>query len=1107
MRTVSVKLLADIGGYTTNMRKAAAETRSLSKEIDGAAKGGRLDEVTNAATGLGIGLVGVAAVAVKFSMAFEKQMSGVKAATHASTSEIDALRKASLQAGKDTSFSATEAAKGVEELAKAGVSTADILGGGLKGALDLAAAGELGVGEAAETAASALTQFKLKGKDVPHVADLLSAAAGKAQGSVADMGQALNQVGLIAAGTGLSIEETTGTLAAFASAGLIGSDAGTSFKTMLQAIQAPSGKTKELMDDLGVSAYDTGGNFIGIANFAQVLKDKLSKLTPEVRANAMAQIFGSDATRAASILYEQGAVGIQSWIDKTNDAGYAAETAAIKTDNLAGDIERLKGALETAAIESGGGLNQGLRILTQGADGLVTAISKLPPGTTAVMTVMVALGGVLTLASVAWLKARAQMAAMVVELNAMGPAGARAAVGLQAASKWAGRAAVAFVALEVAGAVFDKLGNSAVNVNKLTASLEAYATTGKMSEGITESFGKNMEDFGLIAQSAEAASHGFWGGLNDLISTVPGVGSVVDSMNESLRGTSFNDATERMAALDESFAAFIATQKDAKAAGQLWNEMLSKSGLETEELAKLLPSAWAGLGELQKAAHSGAGAQDALASSSAKTAEELEKEKDAAEALKKAFDDLFDRYMSIDEANMEYEKSLVATNKELKDGAKKLDVHSEAGQKNRTAVLDLIKAIKEQRDANINNGMSVDKADGKYRDQIKTLGKTMEKLGFTRKEVEKLIGKYRDVPNRVGTSIETPGLPKSSTGIKDYKKQLDKLQKQIKTSVTVEGDKAAYAKLEKLLVAQQAAKKGISVSAAQSAFNKNAYDRGGYTGNGGKYEPAGIVHGREFVLKSEATQRIRSQHPGMLEEMNATGQVPGYAAGGMVMPFPVNARGTKIMSMADALSKVAPAFGDWPSSPGAQRGDSGVWRKVLQLIKSGPDSGSFGNAYRPGDPKWHGSGRAVDWMGYNQDALAGYLASKRPLELIHRTNRRDYAYTRGRNMGSFSSGLMQAHRNHIHIAMQNGGTIMEPVFGVGQSGATYSFGEGGRPERVIPGGGGGGGSVINQITIAPQLTPNMHPREVGRQIAEYLQPFLAAGGQISVRGQTLLGAG
>lgn len=115
--------------------------------------------------------------------------------------------------------------------------------------------------------------------------------------------------------------------------------------------------------------------------------------------------------------------------------------------------------------------------------------------------------------------------------------------------------------------------------------------------------------------------------------------------------------------------------------------------------------------------------------------------------------------------------------------------------------------------------------------------------------------------------------------------------------------------------------------------------------------------------------------------------------------------------------------GQWPSSPSAQRGDSGVWRQVLTVIKAGPKQGSFGNAYRPGDPKWHGSGRAVDWMGYNMDALATYLAARKPLELIHRTKSRDYAYTRGKDKGSFNQALMNAHKNHIHIAFDRGGLL------------------------------------------------------------------------------------
>lgn len=1081
MRTVSVKLMADASNFKRGIGAATTDVKGLARELDKTNKRGGLDHVTDAAAGLGIGLLGAAAMTVKFSMAFEKQMSGVKAATHGSAAEIDALRKASLQAGKDTSFSATEAAKGVEELAKAGISTADILGGGLKGALDLAAAGELDVGQAAETAASALTQFKLSGKDVPHVADLLSAAAGKAQGSVADMSAALNQAGLIAAGTGLSIEETTGTLAAFASAGLLGSDAGTSFKTMLQAIQAPSGKTKELMDDLGVSAYDVGGNFVGIANFAQNLKDKLSVLTPEVRANAMAQIFGSDATRAANILYEQGSKGITEWIAKTDDAGYAAETAAIKTDNLAGDLERLKGSLETAAIESGGGLNQGLRVLTKSADALVGTLEKLPSGTTAAITVVAALGGALTLGLVAWMKSRAAIAAVVAELNAVGPAGARAATGLQAASKWAGRAGIAFVGLQVVSTIFDQFGNGAVKVDKLTAALQDYATTGQLTKGFTDVFGDDLEYLGRNAWLAEQGTHGLAKSLND-ISNTTGLSGIIDTLSEWTTGTSINDSTMRMESLDESLTAFIGTQKDAKKAGELWNQVLLKSGLEYEQLQALLPNASAALTELQKTSHSGASAQGALAASASKTAEELEKEKEKAKELKAAFDELFGAQMSMDRANIKYAEGAKALTKELAHGRREIRLDTEEGRNNRSAVLDQIDTINDLREARIAHGDTLDVANGKYLKDIEGLRKTLRQAGFTKKQIDDLTGAYRKIPGEVSTDLSVVGA------------------KSVGRALATLGD------MQKALKNGTAPKGGWSASSGTlvKAINDPKLRAAGGPIDGPGTETSDSIHAmlskNEYVVKASSAKKLGLSK---LNYLNTYGELPAFAAGGSVRwPYPVTAAMTRIPSKAEALAAVTPAFSrDWPSSPSAQRGDSGIWRDVLRLIRSGPKSGSFGNAYRHGDPKWHGSGRAVDWMGYNQDRLASYLAAQRPLELIHRTRTRDYAYTRGVNKGSFNAPLMNAHRNHIHIAMAGGGVINEHVVGVGKSGATYEFGENGRPETVTPGvnpwmwtpgSGGAGGGKTTYVTVGAPVINVIGASQSPAQIAAEVDRRLGA---------------
>lgn len=433
-------------------------------------------------------------------------------------------------------------------------------------------------------------------------------------------------------------------------------------------------------------------------------------------------------------------------------------------------------------------------------------------------------------------------------------------------------------------------------------------------------------------------------------------------------------------------------------------------------------------------------------------------------ALNEQIQAIVDRNLSAAEANIAMRSAV----KSLTDA---IDKKAAVTDDERTALISYARTTNSATKALDEQGRTVGEATRAHETNRKKLIETAIRMGYTRAEAKKLASQYLATPKNVTTRVEQPGMAKSRADTKKYHDELDDVTRKIRTAVSVEGADAAYAKLKTLLVAQQAAKKGISISAANSAFNKNAkgFHDGGYTGNVGTREPAGVVHGKEWVIKADSTAKIQRKAPGLLEEMNATGQVPGYVRGGLVMPFRVNASMTKVISMAEALSKVAPSFGNWPSSPSAQRGDSGVWRKVLQLIKSGPKMGSFGNAYRPGDPKWHGSGRAIDWMGYNMDPLARYLAAKRPLELIHRTRTRDYAYTRGRNKGSFNNALMNAHRNHIHIAMGSGGVIPEHVVGVGSSGNTYEFGERG-PERVLSAGqtaaGAGAGRVIT-MTLAP----------------------------------------
>jgi len=316
--------------------------------------------------------------AIKAFADFDQKMTSVQALSHATGAEMEGLTSAALSMGQAIGLSAGQVADAETELVKAGVSVKDILGGGLRGALNLAAAGQIDVAESTQIATVALTQFGLAGKDVPHVADLLAAGADKALGGVDQLGQALQQGGLVASRFGLTIDDTVGTLSAFANAGLLGSDAGTSMKTMFLALASPSGKAADTMKQLGINAYDAQGKFVGVTNLAGQLHDKLGPLADAQRNAALATIFGTDAIRSASVLMEQGADGIQGWIDSVNDTGFAAEQARKKTDNLNGDLDKLRAALENDLIKTGAVANDSLRGIVQTGTNLITMFGNAP---------------------------------------------------------------------------------------------------------------------------------------------------------------------------------------------------------------------------------------------------------------------------------------------------------------------------------------------------------------------------------------------------------------------------------------------------------------------------------------------------------------------------------------------------------------------------------------------------------------------------------------------------------------------------------------------------------------------------------------------------------
>ena len=182
--------------FSQNLNRMSNKMKAFGKDISSAGK-----TMTKAFT---VPIVAGLGYAVKSAADFEQAMSAVQANSEAVGKEFSNLSDLALKAGAETKYSALEAAKGMDELVKAGLSTQQIMEGGLMGALTLAAAGELELADAAEVAATVLNSFKKDGLSMAQAADILAGAANKSATSVGELKFSLSMVSAVASGVGLS---------------------------------------------------------------------------------------------------------------------------------------------------------------------------------------------------------------------------------------------------------------------------------------------------------------------------------------------------------------------------------------------------------------------------------------------------------------------------------------------------------------------------------------------------------------------------------------------------------------------------------------------------------------------------------------------------------------------------------------------------------------------------------------------------------------------------------------------------------------------------------------------------------------------------------------
>jgi len=334
-------------------------------------------------------VVGGFAMAINAAKDFDQSLANVAAAGgKQAADQMDAIRKKALQLGADTSFSAVEAADAMEVLIKAGLSVNDVLNGAADAAVNLAAAEGISIPEAAEIAAVAMTAFNLEAKQMPAIANEISQAASATKMNVKEFGMAMNQAGAVSKLVGLSFNDMALGITAMGKAGIVGSDAGTSLKTMLMNLNPSTKEQIKLSKELGLMTkdganafFDATGKAKSLTDIAGILHNALQGLTQQQKLQALETLFGSDAIRAAAIISEQGAQGMKNLSAEMDSQLSVAEKAKVRQDSLAGSMEKMKGSIETAGILLGTAFIPVLRDLAGMVEKAADWFSKLDPET------------------------------------------------------------------------------------------------------------------------------------------------------------------------------------------------------------------------------------------------------------------------------------------------------------------------------------------------------------------------------------------------------------------------------------------------------------------------------------------------------------------------------------------------------------------------------------------------------------------------------------------------------------------------------------------------------------------------------------------------------
>ena len=174
---------------------------------------------------------------------------------------------------------------------------------------------------------SVLEQFGLKVddtnqmiKNTDRVTSVLTYTANKTSAGFADLGEAMQNVGPMAANNNQSLEDMASTLGILSNRGIEGGEAGTYLMNALQNLATPTKEQARGLRDLGVAAFDANGKMRSFPDILEDIEKATSGMSDEQKNAALNTIFNTQAMKGINPLIQAGSKSIKDLSKSTKDA-------------------------------------------------------------------------------------------------------------------------------------------------------------------------------------------------------------------------------------------------------------------------------------------------------------------------------------------------------------------------------------------------------------------------------------------------------------------------------------------------------------------------------------------------------------------------------------------------------------------------------------------------------------------------------------------------------------------------------------------------------------------------------------------------------------------